>query len=253
MDYIQIITVVLLVILLLIVYLLHKIRRVHLMLFQMRSQNDRSIDNIFRQAESLLALYKDLGFSQSLPSTRGWAGSPDFLFLLKDLFLKQKPKVVVECSSGVSTLVLAQCMKLQGEGRVYSLEHDREYAQKTVELLERHGLQDWATIICAPLTKSDVSGQGREWYDVSKLPEDIGNIDMLVIDGPPAVVDGQARYPALPLLKSRLSDKAVIVLDDADRPGEKEIVKMWQAEHENLVLSQPQCEKGCAMLVFKNK
>jgi hypothetical protein len=55
---------------------------------------------------------------------------------------------------------------------------------------------------------------------------------MIVIDGPPAyeVSKEKARYPALPFIYSMLSDRCSIFLDDADREGEKEIIRRWEEE-----------------------
>jgi hypothetical protein len=60
-------------------------------------------------------------------------------------------------------------------------------------------------------------------YGLSEIP-------MLVVDGPPRATGAAARYPAFPLLQSVLAQKATIVLDDADRPDEEEIVSRWLAD-----------------------
>ena len=47
-------------------------------------------------------------------------------------------------------------------------------------------------------------------------------IDLLIIDGPPVKTNQLARYPALPLLFSKLSKECIIILDDAARPSEQQ-------------------------------
>jgi predicted O-methyltransferase YrrM len=121
-------------------YTLHKVRNSHLMLYSMRDQLQAEITASYHQLEKLLGLYVDLGLTKSLPGTRGWAASPDFLTELGRYALSAKPTSVVECSSGTSTIVLARCMQINGQGKVYSLEQDPVYAAKTNEQLERHGL-----------------------------------------------------------------------------------------------------------------
>ena len=37
----------------------------------------------------------------------------------------------------------------------------------------------------------------------------------------------RSRYPALPALEPRLAPGAIVVLDDATRPGEREILERW--------------------------
>lgn len=58
---------------------LYKIRKVHLMQYDISNDINRQIDNGIKQMESLHSLYMDLKLEKSLPITRGWAASPDFL------------------------------------------------------------------------------------------------------------------------------------------------------------------------------
>ncbi len=54
--------------------------------------------------------------------------------------------------------------------------------------------------------------------------------DLLIVDGPPADGPGQgaARAPALPALQDKLAPGATVVLDDAVRPGESEVLERWE-------------------------
>jgi predicted O-methyltransferase YrrM len=229
-------------------YVLHKVRKVHLLLFQMKDQSHHDTTMLFRQMEALQGLYVELGLQSSLPPTRGWAASPDFLLELARHARAQAPRQVVECSSGASTLVLARCMQLNGAGKVYSLEHDPHYARQTREQLRRHGLSDWAEVIDAPLREHAIDGASWPWYAHEFLPPAM-RIDMLVIDGPPQATRELARYPAGPQLFGRLAVGASVFLDDAARPDEQAILRRWQQEHPQLALSLLPCEKGCAVLV----
>ncbi|MET0322602.1 MAG: class I SAM-dependent methyltransferase, partial [Duganella sp.] len=202
---------------------------------------------LFRQVEALHGLYVELDLRQSLPPTRGWAASPDFLLELARHARSAQPSVVVECSSGVSTLVLARCLQRQRRGMLYSLEHDPVYAQQTREALRRHGLQDWAQVIVAPLRPQQAAGATWTWYDLGALPATLP-IDLLVIDGPPQATGPLARYPAGPLLFPRLAAGATVFLDDAARPDERAAVQRWGVEFPALAQSARTCEKGCAVL-----
>jgi predicted O-methyltransferase YrrM len=104
--------------------------------------------------------------------------------------LKAKPRNILECSSGVSTIVLAQCAKLNGCGHVISLEHDSQYAEMTRKQLIEFQLQEFATVIDAPLVDVAVDGDLYKWYSLAHLPE--SKFELLVIDGPPTVTFGQA-------------------------------------------------------------
>jgi predicted O-methyltransferase YrrM len=236
--------------LLLCAYMLHKVRLIHLLLHDVRDQSQRENAGLFRQLEALQGLYTDLGLSHSLPDTRGWAASPDFLLELTRHALADKPRVVVECNSGTSTLVLARCMQINGSGKVYSLEHDPAYARQSRQQLERHGLSAWADVIDAPLTAQQFAGATWPWYATAGL-QTADDIDMLVIDGPPQATRALARYPAGPALFRRLAPGAAVFLDDARRHDEQQILRRWAEEFPEIEQRQLACEKGAAVLHYR--
>lgn len=187
----------------------------------------KECEQLFPQMQALLALEKKLNMPVALPPMRGWAGSPDFLLAVSNFVTERQPLCVMECSSGVSTLVVARTLQQLGNGRVYSLEHDPKYAEETRSLLGKYGLTDWAVVLDAPLVVGD---DGLKWYACDRILTDLPIIDMLIVDGPPEMSSELARYPALPRLIDRLDNKALIVLDDAGRDDEREIVKRWVCE-----------------------
>lgn len=228
-------------------YSLNKLRNVHLLLYSMKDQMLQDTGALYHQLETLLGLYVDLGLTKSLPSTRDWAASPDFLMELVSHALHKKPATIVECSSGTSTVVLARCMQINGRGKVYSLEHDPIYAQQTRAQLARHGLSEFAEVLVAPLQPMNSGAEKWSWYEFAVLPETL-SIDMLVIDGPPKTTGALARYPAGPALFPRLAQDAAVFLDDANRDDETAIMKRWKQEFPHMTQSMKYCEKGCAVL-----
>lgn len=230
-------------------YVAHKVRRIHMATYHVLEEAiaaRREAAALFDQLHALASLEKLLAMPQCLPPMRNWAGSPDMLLHLAQLLLKSRPRCVAECSSGVSTVVAARCMQLNGQGHVYSLEHDETYAAKTRELLARYDLTDWASVVIAPLVP--VAG-GPGWYARDALPQEMPPIDVLVVDGPPAGGASTARYPALGQLASRMPGEVTVFLDDADRPGEQAVVEQWLKEHPGLRLERLQAEKGLAKLI----
>jgi predicted O-methyltransferase YrrM len=228
-------------------YSLHKLRKVHLMLYSMQAKAQQDANAHYRQQELLFGLYIDLGLTKSLPGTRDWAASPDFLAELVRHALSAKPRTVVECSSGTSTVVLARCMQMNGGGKVYSLEHDPVYARQTRDQLSRHGLSEFAEVVDAPLQAMALDGADWTWYATGALPASL-EIDMIAIDGPPKTTGPLARYPAGPVLFPQLAPQAAVFLDDSDRPDETAILQRWRQEFPTLAQSKRFCEKGCAVL-----
>ena len=226
----------------------HKARRTHLASFQLLARTEatqQEVNTLYRQLECLMALERRLALQVPLPKLRGWAGSPDFLLEVTDKLLGSDIRTVIECSSGVSTIVIARCLQLNGAGHVFSLEHDIEYAEKTRRLLDRHNLKSWATVLDAPLVAQE---DGAKWYSLANVPRDMQHAELLVVDGPPHHIAPQARYPALPKLMPYLSPSMAVYLDDASRDDEQEIVRRWLHRYPDLKSSFIDCEKGLAVL-----
>jgi hypothetical protein len=237
------------IILIVLLILYKKIVRIHLFCYQIAvdaSVARNESESIFNQLHALHTLEKKLNLSESLPPMRGWAGSPDFLLVVAEEILCRKPKTVFECSSGVSTIVAARCLQIIGTGHVYSLEHSLEFADKSRKLLEKYGLNDWVTIIYAPLATKYTK---TPWYDEDLIPKDMLPIDILIVDGPPVSTSVKlARYPALPRLFSRMADHFLLFIDDANRDDEVEMLKKWQNEYPELLRTDKFCEKGLVVL-----
>lgn len=224
-----------------------RVRKLHQQLNQMKKnvfdQTDLRVRSLFPQMECLLGLYSELDMRKSLPLMRGWAGSPDFLWHLARHARQHHPKVVVECGSGTSTVILARCLQLSGAGHVYSMDHDPVYAEKTRQELTFHGLSEWATVFDAPLQKHLINGQDWLWYASEVLPGGFG-IDMLIIDGPPATTGKLARYPVGPKLFPRVNAGGAVFMDDYARSDETAIAKLWQEEWKEFAFVDMQAEKG---------
>lgn len=182
---------------------------------------------VFRQSEALLGLYATLDIQQPLPHTRDRAASPDFLHLVASEIFRTRPTLIVEAGSGISTLIAAYCLKKIGGGKIVSLDHIEKYADFTRQAIASHGLEDFVELVYAPIKSHRLDGKEYPWYDDAQL-EPIDRIDLLIVDGPPRNLATDARYPAVPLLIDRLHPGSVVLLDDGNRKGEKEIVARWE-------------------------
>jgi predicted O-methyltransferase YrrM len=194
----------------------------------------------YRQSEFYAQLLHLLKLDAPIPLTRGWAASPDVLLTLVENARNHEVRTIVDLGSGVSTLVLA---KSAPHARVISIDNSPEYAAKTRQLLDNHKVTN-VDLRVAPLT---THASGAPWYDTSAITN-LAEIDLLFIDGPPATEDGQARHPALVELIKKLSSKAIVVLDDAGRDGEKELAQKFATAMPNHVLVFLSHEKGTAVI-----
>jgi len=237
---------VVLLLLLLIWVLYRQASQIHQLRVEMMQLVRSEVRGLFTQLESYHFLLNRLGLNKGLPYSRDWSAAPDFLKLIAEHALTQHPVTIVECSSGMTSLVLARCSELNGHGHLYSLENGAEYAERSREALEHYNLGWRASVIDAPLERYALGGETYQWYSLAGLPET--GIEMLVIDGPPGFIQRHSRYPALPLLYDRLADGCVIFLDDAARQDEQEIVARWLAEFPGLQHQYFKNERGCSML-----
>lgn len=204
-------------------------------------------NQIYEQVDALFSIFSMLKIRHPLPTMRGWPVSPDFVRILMSQIFERKPRVIVEAGCGVSTLISAYSLETLGEGHVTSLDHDGHFAEETRKNIRLHRLENQATVLDAPLGNVSINHETYPWYTFSmdNIP---GPIDLLVIDGPPANMGDQVRYPAIPVFFDRLADDAVILLDDAAREGERKIVDRWITEFGCFEQTYIQTEKGAVIL-----
>lgn len=204
------------------------------------------MNNLYRQLQEFATLQDLLKPRFPLPAMRRWAISPDFGVLLLSQLMRLRPKVVVELGTGVSTLITGYYLQQVGGGRLIGFDHEAEFLEKTKQSVIDHGLTDYVELHHAPITPQTLKGSVWHWYDMpaGALPE---QIDLLVVDGPPGVLQPMARYPALPMLEQHLKPSAVILLDDAARPDEKAIVQRWLNESPRATAEAEDCEKGAVI------
>ena len=193
----------------------------------------------YRQTEAMQQLLSLLKFSAPVPPTRSWAASPDLLLTLAQLVRKHNPKLVVELGSGVSTLVVAKA----GAKKVISIDHSGEFADKTREVLQEHKVRG-VEIRVAQL-KAHISGV--DWYDTAVI-KDLKRIDLLIVDGPPGSKNPEARMPARAEFIAKLSPKAIVVIDDVNREGERKLAESFAKALPNHVLTIYPHEKGTAVI-----
>ena len=214
------------------------------------------------QTQALVNLHATLPIRAPLPPMTAWAATPEFVALALEhieitALNKRKdesgPITVVECGSGVSTILIAYALQAEGEGIVYSLDHDEEFAQMTEQRLSLHGLRKHAAVIHAPIHKQKFNGVDRRWYNTSRLQLK-APIDVLVIDGPPKATARQARYPAFPKFRDALADEAWVLMDDAATSSERSIVNRWVSESDGeLEARYIAGPKGAVVLRFSRK
>jgi predicted O-methyltransferase YrrM len=209
-----------------------------------------SSDNNYAQIDALISINKILDdVRYPLPQMRGWAVSPDFTRILMTQILGGRPETILELGSGVSTIISAYCLKMNGKGKVISLEHEEKYYRISSENIKAHGLQEFAEVCYAPLKQYTINDILYSWYDLTAVTIS-QPIDLVTVDGPPGTLQKESRYPAFPLLVEFLNDNAIILVDDYIREDEKEIVKNWMNDARLEQLNIINTEKGTCVLRY---
>lgn len=186
----------------------------------------------------------------SIPTT-SWSMRFSNLLAILDLLDAHRPRLVVEFGSGISTLLIAAWMRESHQGRIVSFDHDTDWAAMTRRYLRSHELEDFAEIIHAPLLPVGDERLATTWYDLDRISmTELHEIDLVVVDGPPAGIaeNRLARMPALGKLHTKLSPACAVVLDDANRPGEAEVVQSWLNEFREFTLQKLDTPTGVVIL-----
>lgn len=173
------------------------------------------------QREILAAVYLQQYMSPYFPWTTGALRPSGIITAINDIVINEH-RMVLECGSGVSTMVLGRACRAEG-AKLVSLEEDLRWAEFCKKRIAQEGMEDTVKIVCAP-RKVEL---GRDWYDTSVVMDaldDYPPVSLLVVDGPGV---GEVRRHAVPVLRHRLDEDFTILLDDIPRGG-REFMREWE-------------------------
>ncbi len=210
------------------------------------------VESRYRRTEAWLAIYSVIRPRIPLGPIHVYMATPELLRHFVHLLLETRPALTVELGSGLSTVLAAYCAEQLDRGRIISVDHEARFCEATRQQLVRHGLEHRVRLVHAPLVPTGLPGHTSAWYDVGPIQQAIQeehlSLDLLLVDGPPGKGAPLARYPALPLLRQLLAPRAVILVDDARRPDEQEMVRRWVDGDHTLEREDLATEKGTIIL-----
>ncbi len=133
------------------------------------------------------------------------------------------PGPILECGSGLTTILMGLLAGRRGV-EIYSLEHMPKWHTYVSDMLQSYCIEG-VNLYLSPLQDFG----GFSWYQppLASLPNDFR---LVICDGPPTNQTPGGRYGLLPILGQHLAPGAVILLDDADREGEREALRQWTTE-----------------------
>lgn len=225
----------------------------------------KKIANSVEHIENYIALNNYFNTGKKLSNYSGWPISPDLALFIVDRMNEYDYDAVIEFGSGTSTELFAKLVEMkQRDGekipKILSFDHLEEYYSKTRSILKQSNLTSYVDLKLTPLISIELNQEQYHYYDchnilikfIDELPD---NPKILVlVDGPPGNTCRHARYPALPVVLSVNQPMYIdVILDDAMRNEEKEVVAKWVALVDDLNYSHrefiPQAtEKGLFLL-----
>ena len=170
----------------------------------------------------------DLGWAEA-DLADGWALRGDALALIMALVAELRPRHVLELGSGLSTRALARATAgLDPPCAISSIDHDPVFSARAAEGVAGDGFAGVVRFQVAPLVARTFRGRGPMHPTYLLDPDQLATtapVDLALIDGPPSMLGGRAGtlYQLLDLCRPGTT----VLLDDADRPEERQAVAGW--------------------------
>lgn len=159
-------------------------------------------------------------------------------YILNEIIINKR-KSIIEFGSGISTILIARLIK-ENELPVsfVSVEHNIEWIEVLKKQLEKENLTDFAKIEYINLVDQNTEFGNILSYDSQRILNIVGDskYDLIIVDGPPANTREirYSRYPVFLNLINNLSNDYCLIIDDANRKGEKEIINTYKNTYPKL-------------------
>lgn len=162
-------------------------------------------------------------------------------YILNEIIINKR-KSVIEFGSGISTILIARLIK-ENELPVsfVSVEHNIEWIEVLNKQLKKENLTDFVKIEHINLVDQNTEIGKVLSYDSKRVLNIIaGNkYDLIIVDGPPANKREirYSRYPVFFNFRNNLFNDYCLIIDDANRKGEKEIINRYRNTYTKLEFS----------------
>lgn len=177
-----------------------------------------------------------------------WAMDDQTIAYLWKELQRRKPRTILECGAGVSTLVLAAYAASQPDREVHvvSVEQSEDVRRATAVQLRSRGIGERVNVLHVPLNEAGS-------YDLQPdelLKATVGRpFDCVVIDGPAG--PSGCRTPILPAVTSMCAPGARWFLDDALRGSEINTLASWSSRNDIEIAGVVMVGKGLAIGIVR--
>ena len=164
---------------------------------------------------------RDIGWIQDLPgiSPGRWAVGYNYIYVMTRILNEFQPHRVLELGLGISTTLISTYFRhlIADDCAHIAIEQTVEWKKF---YLNGHTIPSCSHIYIAPVVTCEKDGQQFEMYRDLHPFIDGKQFSLISIDGPRGG-DYYSRRDLLPYLPQILTQDFIIVLDDAQRPGEQ--------------------------------
>jgi hypothetical protein len=188
--------------------------------YRIGRRNEALIDSKFKELKAI-ELLKGY-FPQGFVFESTYSLSFQTIQHIANDIIVNRPATILEIGSGLSTIVLSKVIKETGyKAEFFSVDQDRTW-------------QDHLKMHCDNVnfyqfeigTSGEFAMEGSNWFDI---PLDsilrTKKYDLVIVDGPKGSESRLARYGIVDFLRGRLTETAIVFVDDTDREYEK--VLLW--------------------------
>ena len=190
-----------------------------------------TLQKIYRQNDELfkgmifnnLIQNKDWVKNKDFIPTKG-AATYSFLYILLLILDKIQPQNILEFGLGQTTKLTAQYAKFKNPNcNLQTIDHDENWINiMKEELPEAENIN----IIKRDLESFDLNNSANDkYYNLQEITENV-QYDLIIIDGPFGFNRTYPRTNILDLIPQNLANDFIIILDDAERIGEKNTAKL---------------------------
>lgn len=149
---------------------------------------------------------------------QGFSAQTDYLETCIKYTLSTKGNII-ECGSGLSTLVIGYIAKVQNR-KMISFEHIDVWAKRVQENIDNFQLDNNTIYVRQLKNYGDF-----DWYDIANI--DFSTYDLVICDAPPSNTNG-GRRGFIHLFKGKLEKNAIILVDDTIRKDEQQMIEEWK-------------------------
>ena len=151
----------------------------------------------------------------------GSAANYSLLYAILRVALELKPPRVLDIGAGQTSILWSRLLKRGYVGAVVTLEHDPIWGAAIGPQLEHE-------LLLSPLREEIIHGRQTRTYDWQAVREK-GPFNVISCDGPLGT-PRCSRLGVLRLVDESLPADFVVIMDDAERDGEKDTIKILKAD-----------------------